>query len=308
MRQASRRWLRIEFDEYHHIVVAADLSEVAKALRLPELTAQKFWHEGRAGKRLSHQRSFQVIMISIEPDTFAASFARAERRSPMQRNSMARHWHGQEGMPARRAAIIVIAFACCQAASATPTHPLDPLDAGELIAVRDILAHSGQFSSNTNFAWISLAEPPKKIVENFRPGSDFPREAYVAAIDYDKGKSFRVIIDLRSSRIASLDDLGGLHPGLNDVDIDIAADIIDADPKIKAALSKRGLDIPDRVTDFRPHPLHAGWCRPDAGPGKQPADARAVRLRPECGQQHEPVHRRSHGGRGPLCQEGNSIP
>jgi hypothetical protein len=33
---------RIEFDEYHHIVVAADLSEVAKALGLPALTAQSF--------------------------------------------------------------------------------------------------------------------------------------------------------------------------------------------------------------------------------------------------------------------------
>ena len=93
--------------------------------------------------------------------------------------------------------IIVAAFACCQAASAAPTHPLDPLDAGELVAIRDILAQSGRFSTTTNFAWIALAEPPKKIVEEFRPGVDFPRQAYVAAIDYDKGKSFRVIIDLR---------------------------------------------------------------------------------------------------------------
>src|SRR5688500_2217545 len=75
-------------------------------------------------------------------------------------------------------AIILVVFAACQAANAAPTHPLDPLDAGELIAVRDILANSGRFSSNTNFAWIQLAEPPKKIVEDFRPGSEFPRQAY----------------------------------------------------------------------------------------------------------------------------------
>jgi len=145
--------------------------------------------------------------------------------------------------------IIVAAFACCQAASAAPTHPLDPLDARELVAVRDILVQSGRFSTTTNFAWIGLAEPPKKIVEEFRPGADFPRQAYVAAIDYDKGKSFRVIIDLRSSRIASMDDLGALQPGLTDVDLNIAAAIVDADPRIKAALIKRGLTIPDRVTE-----------------------------------------------------------
>jgi primary-amine oxidase len=140
-------------------------------------------------------------------------------------------------------------LACSQAASAAPTHPLDPLDAEELVAVRDILANSGRFSANTNFAWIALAEPPKTIVENFRPGTDFPRAAHVAAIDYDKGKSFRVMIDLRSSRIASVDDLSALHPGLNDVDIDIAADVLDADPRIREALVKRGLEIPGRVTD-----------------------------------------------------------
>src|SRR6266851_8299387 len=145
--------------------------------------------------------------------------------------------------------IIVAAFAYCHAASAAPTHPLDPLDAGERVAVRDILAQSGRYSTTTNFAWIGLAEPPKKIVEEFQGGADFPRQAYVAAIDYDKGKSFRVIIDLRSSRIASIDDLGALHPGLTHTDLNIATAIVDADPRIKAALIKRGLTIPDRVTE-----------------------------------------------------------
>jgi primary-amine oxidase len=154
-----------------------------------------------------------------------------------------------EGVCKAVALTIVLAAVVCRQASAAPGHPLDPLDAGELIAVRDILAQSGRFSAGTNFAWIQLAEPPKKVVEDFRPGSDFPRQAYVAAIDYDAGKSFRVIIDLRSSRIASLDELGGLQPGLNDTDIDIAAAIVDGDPRIKQALVRRGLNILDRVSD-----------------------------------------------------------
>src|SRR6266446_1580214 len=145
--------------------------------------------------------------------------------------------------------IVFAILASSRWASAAPTHPLDSLDAGELIAIRDILAHSGRFSTNTNFAWIQLAEPPKKIVEEFRPGADFPRRAYVAAIDYDKGRAFRVIIDLRATRIASLDDLGALQPGLTDRDSAIARDIVDADPRIKEALTKRGLNIPGRVSD-----------------------------------------------------------
>ena len=41
---------RIEFDEYHHIVVAADLSSVAKALDLTEVTARNL------GRRIVPER------------------------------------------------------------------------------------------------------------------------------------------------------------------------------------------------------------------------------------------------------------
>jgi len=58
-------------------------------------------------------------------------------------------------------------------ALAAPTHPLDPLDADELLALRDIVAKSGEFSADTNFAWIALDEPPKAVVEAFRPGRSF---------------------------------------------------------------------------------------------------------------------------------------
>ncbi len=146
------------------------------------------------------------------------------------------------------AAAMFATLTCCQEAGAASTHPLDPLDGEELVGIRDILAKSDVFSSNTNFAWVQLAEPPKEIVERFQPGADFPRRAEVAAIDYDKGKTYRVIIDLRSGGIASLDDLGALQPGLTSEDSAIAEAIVDGDPRIKVALIQRGLKIPDRVS------------------------------------------------------------
>ena len=151
--------------------------------------------------------------------------------------------------PTLRAAIIFAMVAGCPCAMAAPTHPLDPLDAEDLLAIKDILAHSGFFSGNTNFAWIQLAEPRKKIVEGFRAGADFPRQAAIAAIDYDKAKSFHVLIDLRANRIASVDELGTLQPGLTERDSDIARDIIDGDSRIKEALTRRGLSIPANVSD-----------------------------------------------------------
>jgi len=147
------------------------------------------------------------------------------------------------------ATILFAGVTGCPGAMAAATHPLDPLDAEELIAVRDILAHSGLFSANTNFAWIQLVEPPKKIVADFREGADFPRQAYIAAIDYDAAKSFRVIIDLRAKKIASVDELGALQPGLTERDSAIARDIVDGEPAIKEALIKRRMRIPAKVSD-----------------------------------------------------------
>jgi primary-amine oxidase len=146
----------------------------------------------------------------------------------------------------RGVAVVVLS---CFGAIAAPTHPLDPLTADELVTVRDVLAKSGRFSTNTNFAWIQLHEPPKATVNAYSGGSEFPRQANVAAIDYQQRKTFRVIVDLRRRQIASLTDLGSLQPGLTGRDSDLARDVIDRDPRIRDALTARGLNIPGRVSD-----------------------------------------------------------
>lgn len=135
-----------------------------------------------------------------------------------------------------------------QADAAAP-HPLDPLAADELAKVKTILQRSGQFSANTDFSWTWLDEPPKKVVADFKGGRDYPRRAYVAAVDYDQKKTFDVIVDLRAGKIAALTDLGALQPGMTDRDEKIAGDITDADPAIKAALVGRGLRIPGKVSE-----------------------------------------------------------
>jgi primary-amine oxidase len=152
---------------------------------------------------------------------------------------------------ARRAGAIAAAVSAmfAQGALAAPTHPLDPLDAGELLTIRDVLTKSGRFSPDTNFTWIQLAEPPKQSVEEFSPGQDFPRHAEVDAVDYAAAKTYNVIVDLKKREIASLTDLGASQPGLTERDDAIAREVVDADPQIKQALIKRGVDIPRLVSE-----------------------------------------------------------
>jgi primary-amine oxidase len=144
---------------------------------------------------------------------------------------------------------VLIGLSLGAAGHAAPLHPLEPLNAEELARVGNALAHTGQFSKNTNFAWIGLEEPAKKVVNEFKPGSDFPRMARVVATDFDKRTSFEAIVDARAGKIAALTELGELQPGLSDGDIERARAIIDADPAVRAALLRRGLRIPGNISE-----------------------------------------------------------
>jgi primary-amine oxidase len=139
------------------------------------------------------------------------------------------------------AACLVTISATAGQALTAPTHPLDPLTAGELATVREVLSASGRFSHETKFAWIELEEPQKALVEHFHPGDDFPRQAYLTAIDFSAAKSFAVHVDIKARRIVALDELKRLQPGLIDHDIEVAREILSADPGVAAALLKHGI-------------------------------------------------------------------
>ena len=76
----------------------------------------------------------------------------------------------------------------------------------------------------------------------------------LTAVDYGKQKAYEVTVDIKATRIASVVELAGPQPGLTPRDYAIARDVLDADPRIKEALVRRGFAIPDRVSQaMRPH-------------------------------------------------------
>jgi primary-amine oxidase len=147
------------------------------------------------------------------------------------------------------AVALCCALACLEGAAAAPRHPLDPLTAEELLVIGDVLASSGRFSPETKFAWIELEEPAKSLLARFEPGRAFARRARLAALDFRRHKSFAVTIDVSARRLDAVEDLGALQPGLTDYDLERARQILDAEPKIKDALVRRGLRIPGAISD-----------------------------------------------------------
>jgi primary-amine oxidase len=134
-------------------------------------------------------------------------------------------------------------------AGAAARHPLDPLSAGELATIRTILAQSERFSTGTKYEWIQLEEPSKQAVKSFNSISDLPRHASVIAIDFSNGKITRAILDLNAKKIDSLIDLRDSQPGISPADAELVRAIVDSDPNIKSALTRRGLVIPGKVYD-----------------------------------------------------------
>jgi primary-amine oxidase len=155
---------------------------------------------------------------------------------------------GRMGLGAAAIGMMML-IAGCGACPAAALHPLDPLDAEELATIATVLKQSGRFSEGTNFAWVQLDEPAKALVQAFKPGMDFPRRAALDAIDYARKKAFAVVVDVKAKQIVSVTDLAGAQPGLTDRDTDIATEVLDADPRIKAALIAHGLEVPGKVSD-----------------------------------------------------------
>ena len=152
--------------------------------------------------------------------------------------------------PIRRAALATLAALLgASPALAAPIHPLDPLDADELATIGAVVKRSGRFSADANFAWVALQEPAKQLVQDFKPGAEFPRLARLDAIDYAQRKAFAVVVDVKKREVVSVTDLAGLQPGLTDRDLDIAKDVVDADARVKAALVGRGLKVSGKVSE-----------------------------------------------------------
>ncbi|MGR0219917.1 primary-amine oxidase [Agromyces sp. ZXT2-6] len=134
------------------------------------------------------------------------------------------------------------------------THPMDPLSAEEITAVRDHLVEEGRLGETVRVAYLSLKEPAKALL---REGSDVPREARAILLDTATGATTDLVVSLTEGRIvaeAAVDPaLVGQAPVLLEEFASIES-ILAADEGWRAALAARGL-TPDQV---RVAPLSAG--------------------------------------------------
>lgn len=119
-------------------------------------------------------------------------------------------------------------------------HPLDPLNISEYLTILTTLSGARRVDSSSRYALITLQEPPKAEVMQWKPGDSATRRAFVIV---KKGsQTFEAIVDLGQGKIISWQHVKGVQPGILLTDEWNAAQrIVKADPDWQSMLRRRGI-------------------------------------------------------------------
>ncbi|WP_319456674.1 MULTISPECIES: primary-amine oxidase [unclassified Mycobacterium] len=142
-------------------------------------------------------------------------------------------------------------------APASPDHPLTPLSADEIRAVRRIVETHGLLGEQVRFVYVALEEPHKQVVLAFAPGDPIERCARVLLLDRATGLGSDLVISVTQDRVvsqATLDAAADGHVPILDQEFeDIEGFLLECTEWLEA-MRKRNLN----PTDVRAVPLSAG--------------------------------------------------
>jgi primary-amine oxidase len=127
------------------------------------------------------------------------------------------------------------------AADAPFTHPLDPLTKQEIVQTVEVLRHAGKANRESRFSLITLREPPKSEVINYKDGNPFRREAFVVVYERGRNATFEAVVDLRQNAVNSWKQIEGVQPSFLLEDAEILQRAVRADPRFAAAMRRRGI-------------------------------------------------------------------
>jgi primary-amine oxidase len=160
------------------------------------------------------------------------------------------------------------------AAGPLPRHPLEPLSAEEIGRVARIVREQRGLGERWRFASIELREPAKPALretDENGSASDLQREANVVCFDRDHHDAVKAVVSLSEERVLAWETRPGEHPPISNDEYDECNAALKRDPRVVAALARRGITdmdlvlidvwafgaalVPDRYRGRR-----IGWC------------------------------------------------
>jgi primary-amine oxidase len=120
------------------------------------------------------------------------------------------------------------------------------------------------------FPNISLQEPDKQTVLNFKKGDAIPRQAFLVILEPRLNKTYEAIVDTKASKIISWQEVSTGQPPLLDEEYEILDQVAKADIRWQEAMKKRG------ITDFE-NVIIDGWATGMMSEKEQASGKRLIR-------------------------------
>ena len=124
------------------------------------------------------------------------------------------------------------------------THPLDPFNAGEIAAVRDVLAAAGLMTEHMRMAMLLPVDPSKATLAKWKPGKAFERKAVVTLLDRSDGTHTEVVVSITKNQVVKSTVLPhtperGQAAVLMEEFFEVG-DLVKANPEWRASMERRG--------------------------------------------------------------------
>ena len=130
---------------------------------------------------------------------------------------------------------------------ASPQHLLEPLTPEEITTAVRIIKTEKQLGETIRFPTVTLKEPDKKAVLNYKEGDEIEREIFIIILDNADGATYEAVISLTQEKVTSWKHIPGVQPSIMlDEFIECEA-AVKASPEFQEAIKKRGITDPDLV-------------------------------------------------------------
>jgi primary-amine oxidase len=126
-------------------------------------------------------------------------------------------------------------------------HPLEPLTAAEITLAVQIVRSERHLSNQVRFVSVTLHEPLKSVVLNFKPGEPITREAFMVLLDNTHEATYEAIVSITERRVVSWEHIPGVQPSILLGEFFEFEPLVKAHPDFQAAMQKRGITNMDLV-------------------------------------------------------------
>lgn len=126
-------------------------------------------------------------------------------------------------------------------------HPLSPLTEGEVKLAVEIIRKEKELSQNVRFAMITLQEPDKEVVLNYKKGDPISREIAMILLDTKANKTFEAIVSVTESKVVTYEKIPDVQPNFMLDEFSECENIVKNNSEFKEALKRRGIMNSDLI-------------------------------------------------------------